>query len=79
MTIREAQKAAFLRLPVVLTMPGCKPTEYVRILRVGRSYTDNGSKDFVQLLDKCSRSVVNADPAHVEVKTNGKDDLHESS
>ena len=67
MTMQEAQKAAFLRLPVVLTIPGNKPTEYVRILQVGKMYADTGVSDFVQLLDKCGSSVVCVDPAYVEV------------
>ena len=79
MTIQEAKKAAFWRFPVVLTLPGCDPVEYARILQIGINYGDKGFNYFVQLLDKCGRSVVNADPAHVEVKMNGKDDLHESS
>lgn len=69
MTMKEAQQAAFLRQPVVLTIPGREPVEYIRILQIGRAYTDAGVSDFVQLLDKCGRSVVNADPAHVEVIT----------
>lgn len=71
MTMKEAQEAAFLRLPVVLMVPGREPAEYIRILQVGKIYDDHGVSEFVQLLDKCGRSVVNADLAHVKVKEKG--------
>lgn len=88
MTLQEADTAALMRVPVVLTLPGGIPTEYVRITQLGYSYDYDGrQRPFVQLLDKCGRSVVNADPAYVSVnlyikepgQMNGKDDLHESS
>jgi hypothetical protein len=66
MTTQEAELAAFLRVPVVLTLPGSAPMEYERITHVGKSYSDTGIQDYVQLLDKCGRNVVSADPAYVK-------------
>ena len=88
MTMHQANMAARMKVPVMLTLPNKAPMEYARILQVGYSYYKDGQKiPFVQLLDKCGRSVVTADPAYVEVnlyvndrgQMKGKDDLHESS
>lgn len=79
MTMREADAAAVARSPVVLMKPGCKPVEYARIVRTGYAYDEEGRHGFVQLLDKCSNSVTDADPANVEVQEKERDVLHESS
>jgi hypothetical protein len=64
MTLREADVAALRMLPVVHD-----GIEYQRITQTGYTYDEQGNRHgFVQLLDKCDHSVVNADPARVYVK-----------
>lgn len=63
MNMREADEAAVKRLPVVHN-----GIEYQRITQTGYNYDENGRHGFVQLLDKCDRSVTYADPAKVIVK-----------
>ena len=67
MTMQQADVAARTKAPVVLTSPGQEPIEYVCIVQTGYTYDEKGRHSFVQLLDKSGRSVVNADPRHVEV------------
>ena len=62
MNMREADTAALERAPVVLTLPGCDPIEYVRIVQTGYTYDESGRHGFVKLLDKCGHSVTYADP-----------------
>ena len=77
MTMKQADSAAITQVPVVLTLPGHKPMKCVRILRTGYFYDRPGHRvGFVQLLDKCGRSVVDANPKYVEVdlSVNGNDE-----
>ena len=69
MTPKEADRAAALGVPVILAEPGKEPREYERITQVGYNYHQGGWRTcFVQLLDKCGNSVVNANPAHCQPK-----------
>ena len=69
MTPKEADRAAALCVPVILAEPGKEPREYERITQVGYNYHQGGWRTcFVQLLDKCSNSVTDADPSHCEIK-----------
>lgn len=72
MTLKEADEAAKKCLPVILTnmtMQGKQEIEYIRISQIGHSYDKKGKRrPFVQLLDKCGHSVVNADPKDVKLK-----------
>lgn len=64
MNMREADEVAIKRLPVVHD-----GIEYQCITQTGYTYDENGKRHgFVQLLDKCDRSVTYADPAKVKVK-----------
>ena len=77
MTLREADEAAQMGLPVIH-----QGIEYSRITQTGYKYAENGDRvGFVQLLDKCGNSVTDADPAACQKsdKQNEKDDLYENS
>lgn len=64
MTLREADVAALRMLPVVHD-----GIEYQRITQTGYTYDEQGNRHgFVQLLDKCDRSVIYADPSKVKTK-----------
>lgn len=65
MTLQEANDAAKKGFPVIYN-----GIEYRRITQVGRLYseTKGWGCGFVQLLDKNSNSVVQADPAHCTLK-----------
>lgn len=70
MNLREADEVAQKRLPVVYD-----GVEYTRITQTGYNYDKNGRRHgYVQLLDKCGNSVVNVDPAKVELNE-GKSEL----
>ena len=63
MTLREADEAAQKRLPVLYN-----GTEFIRITQTGYHYDERGRRSgFVQLLDKCGHSVIDADPALCEI------------
>ena len=66
MTLKEADEAAQKCLPVLY-----QGTEYIRITQTGYKYDENGKRHgYVQLLEKCHNSVMDADPALCElVKT----------
>ena len=64
MTSKEADAAAKAGLPVLY-----EGIEYKRITEVGCSYDGNGNRSpFVQLLDKCNRSVINVNPEKCTLK-----------
>ena len=64
MTLREADEAARKCLPVIF-----RGVEFQRITETGWRYNDKGERaGFVQLLDKCNRSVIYADPALCTLK-----------
>ena len=63
MTLREADEAAQKGLPVIY-----EGTVYMRITETGYRYNDKHERiGFVQLIDKCSNSVIYADPARCEL------------
>lgn len=64
MTLKEADEAAVKRLPVIHD-----GIEYLRISRTGYRYDENGQRrGFVELFDKCGRSVTEAKPEAVKLK-----------
>ena len=64
MTLKEADEAAWKRLPVV-----CQGIEYQRITQTGYHYTEkDGRVGFVQLLSCNGNSVTYADPKHCHLK-----------
>lgn len=64
MTLKEADEAAWKRLPVV-----CQGIEYQRITQTGYHYTEkDGRVGFVQLLDYNGNSVTYADPKNCHLK-----------
>ena len=63
MTLKEADEAAMKGLPVIY-----QGVEYIRITSTGYRYNEKHERTgFVQLLDKCGHSVIDADPARCEI------------